>query len=324
MPRLPALPMAPLLERVRAVAAADRRPEACVCRFADQIEFLNLVAAATGDDLLGLHLAQHCELRGSGLFYYVLASSATLFDVCQRAARFSSADQRRRRAEFHRWPRDRHPLNFTGVSRHHDRHQVEFWFAASHAHAARTHRRSPDCPASASRHTRAMRGARELFGYFGCNVEFGAARRRNVVRPQAWANCPWSTRIRISTGLLVAIVRRSARASRHEPRTHANAVENAIAAPLPHGNARADIDREASGAEPANARAASRRRGHDFSTLLTESGATLRRAISRTRACRSVRSPGCSGSRTSARFHMPSSGGPGRRREKPRPGCADL
>ena len=35
-----------------------------------------------------LHLAKHCELRAMGLFYYVLASSATLLDVCQRARAF--------------------------------------------------------------------------------------------------------------------------------------------------------------------------------------------------------------------------------------------
>jgi hypothetical protein len=32
----------------------------------DQIKFLNLVAAAVGDDFLGFHLAQECDLREIG------------------------------------------------------------------------------------------------------------------------------------------------------------------------------------------------------------------------------------------------------------------
>ena len=87
--RAAGVPMAPLLE---ASGLSRRQIEDPNVRLpaADQIEFLNLVAAATGDDLLGLHLAKRCELRAMGLFYYALASSATLFDVCQRAARFSA------------------------------------------------------------------------------------------------------------------------------------------------------------------------------------------------------------------------------------------
>jgi hypothetical protein len=40
--------------------------------------FLDLVAKALGDDLLGFHLAQNFDLRMIGLLYYVLASSETL------------------------------------------------------------------------------------------------------------------------------------------------------------------------------------------------------------------------------------------------------
>src|SRR6187399_3755047 len=83
------LPLAPLLEGSRLTRRQIEDPSERL-PVADQIEFLNLVAAASGDDLIGLHLANRCELRELGLFYYALASSATLFDVCQRAARFSA------------------------------------------------------------------------------------------------------------------------------------------------------------------------------------------------------------------------------------------
>src|SRR6516164_7717070 len=55
-----------------------------------QIKFLNLVAEALNDDLLGFHLAKNFDLRTVGLLHYVLASSATLNEALQRAARYSS------------------------------------------------------------------------------------------------------------------------------------------------------------------------------------------------------------------------------------------
>ena len=56
----------------------------------NQITVLNLVADALSDDLLGFHLGQECDLRSIGLFYYVLASSATLGDALARAERYST------------------------------------------------------------------------------------------------------------------------------------------------------------------------------------------------------------------------------------------
>ena len=44
----------------------------------DQISFLNLVANALHDDLLGFHLAQSTDLRELGPLYYVSASSEML------------------------------------------------------------------------------------------------------------------------------------------------------------------------------------------------------------------------------------------------------
>jgi len=55
----------------------------------NQITFLNLVAGALGDELLGFHLAQNFDLREIGMLYYVMASSDTPGDALQRAARYS-------------------------------------------------------------------------------------------------------------------------------------------------------------------------------------------------------------------------------------------
>ena len=55
-----------------------------------QVLFLDLVAKALADDLLGFHLAQNFDLRMTGLLFYVLASSETLGEALGRAARYSS------------------------------------------------------------------------------------------------------------------------------------------------------------------------------------------------------------------------------------------
>ena len=165
--------MAPLLERAglsrRQIEDANVRLPA-----ADQITFLNLVADATGDELLGLHMAKTCELRALGLFYYVLASSATLFDVCQRAARFSAMINEGAVQNFIDGRMFGINVNYAGVSRHQDRHQVEFWFAA----VMRLLRELTGVHLTAQRvrltHARA-RGAREISAYFGCVVEYGAS-----------------------------------------------------------------------------------------------------------------------------------------------------
>ena len=69
--------------------AAGRRPASRI-KVHDQIRFVDLVAEALNDDLLGFHLAQAVDLREIGLFYYVLASSQTFLEALQRAARYSS------------------------------------------------------------------------------------------------------------------------------------------------------------------------------------------------------------------------------------------
>ena len=79
----------PLLTTAGLTAHQIEDPQT-VIRVRDQIKFLNLVATALEDDLLGFHLAQTADLRQLGLLYYVLASSETLIDALQRAARYSS------------------------------------------------------------------------------------------------------------------------------------------------------------------------------------------------------------------------------------------
>ena len=230
--------MAPLLERSR---LTRRQIEDSSLRLpvADQVEFLNQVAEACGDDLLGLHLAKRCELRASGLFYYVLASSATVHEVCQRGARFSSIVNEGAVQKFIDGRTFGIGVSYTGVSRHQDRHQVEFWFATM----MRLLRQFTGDHVVAQRvrlsHTR-TRGTRELNAYFGCTIEFGASvdelhlPRKLAPRPLVHAD-PYLNRLLLNI-CEEAIAKRAA--SRGSIRTQ---VENAIAAVLPHGGARASV-----------------------------------------------------------------------------------
>ncbi len=96
----------------------------------DQIKFLNLAAAALGDEFLGFHLAQEADLRELGLLYYVLASSECLTDALERAARYGSIVNEGFVQECHTGGRTGMSFSYAGVNRTHDRHQMEFWAAA--------------------------------------------------------------------------------------------------------------------------------------------------------------------------------------------------
>src|SRR4051812_4672946 len=92
----------------------------------DQIEFLNLVAAALPAEFLGIRLAQKTDLREIGLLYYVLASSEKLTDALQRVARYSGLNNEGIRITYsqHNGSITFHPI---GISRLSDRHQIEFF-----------------------------------------------------------------------------------------------------------------------------------------------------------------------------------------------------
>src|SRR6185369_6172569 len=77
------IPMAPLLRRAR-LARAQLEDERARLPVRDQIEFLNAVADALDDPMLGCHLALDFELRESGLIYYVFTSSHSLLELFQR------------------------------------------------------------------------------------------------------------------------------------------------------------------------------------------------------------------------------------------------
>jgi Arabinose-binding domain of AraC transcription regulator, N-term len=137
-----------------------------------QIRFLNLVAEALGDDLLGFHLSQNFDPRTVGLLHYVLASSDTLNEALQRAARYSSLVNEGIRL-IHREAKEIGLVfEYVGVSRHLDRHQMDFWMAA----LMRGCRQLTNRNLTADRVSFVHRGraAPELRSFYACELSFGA------------------------------------------------------------------------------------------------------------------------------------------------------
>ncbi|MBB6411301.1 AraC family transcriptional regulator [Mesorhizobium sangaii] len=105
-------------------AALDRRDRISVV---SQIEFLELAAHEVGDDFFGFSLAEKVDLRELSLLYYVAASSNQLGDALRRLERYICVGNEGLVARIHTGTVCRVGLSYTGVPRHLDRHQMEFF-----------------------------------------------------------------------------------------------------------------------------------------------------------------------------------------------------
>jgi hypothetical protein len=91
---------------------------------ANQIKFVELVAEALGDDLLGFHLAEDFDPREMGLLYYVAASADTMGDALRRAERYIKLQNEAVRFKVSTGKYVRVRQQYTGVARHTDVHQM--------------------------------------------------------------------------------------------------------------------------------------------------------------------------------------------------------
>jgi hypothetical protein len=90
----------------------------------NQIKFVDLVANATGDPLLGIRLAYSYDLREIGLLYYVIASAENLLGSLLRVARYSDVANEGVDLEVKKGDLLRVRLHYSGVARHSDVHQI--------------------------------------------------------------------------------------------------------------------------------------------------------------------------------------------------------
>src|SRR3954447_10263036 len=118
--------LGPLLKTAGLTAAqiddADERLSAKA-----QITFVEAVARAMGRDRLGFELAREFDLRTIGLLYYVAASSETLGEAVQRIERYSAVGNEAMVFRCGKGADLAIRLDYSGVARHSDRHQVEFF-----------------------------------------------------------------------------------------------------------------------------------------------------------------------------------------------------
>jgi AraC-like DNA-binding protein len=203
----------------------------------DQIRFLNVAASTLEDDYLGFHLAQLPDLRETGLLYYVLASSDTLIDALQRAARFSSIVNDGISLKCVDGTHVGLSLRYVGVSRHPDRHQIEFWVTA----IVRMCRQLTGLRLRPSRvrltHIR-ERPSTELFEFFGDDIEFGAS-ADEIAFATNIRDLPVVSADPYLNELLVEYCEEALSRRQVSRRSFQSSVENAIVPLLPHGRARA-------------------------------------------------------------------------------------
>ena len=119
------VPVVPLLGRVGLTPEVIADPEERLI-VRSQITLLDEAAIALQDDCLGFTLARNFDLREIGLLYYVMASSQTLGEALKRLARYSKVTNEALVFGYREGNRLIVNLSYSGISRHSDRHQIEF------------------------------------------------------------------------------------------------------------------------------------------------------------------------------------------------------
>ncbi len=203
-------------------------------RVHDQIKFLSLVANELDDDLLGFHLAQVPDLREIGLFYYVLASSETLLQALQRAARYSAIANEGIALKCITSNALGTSFHYVGVSRHLDQHQIEFWMTA----LVRICRRLTGLHVLPTRVRLVHRRAwdKELASFLGDNIELGAT-ADDILFPERIKHAPVVSADPYLNRLLRFYCEEALAQKRRDRGSFRSQVENAIVPLLPHGKA---------------------------------------------------------------------------------------
>ena len=260
--------VAPLM--VKAAVTRRQVEDQCVrLPVKGQINFVELVADALHDDVLGFHLGCAYDLREIGLLYYVWNSSNLLGDAFRRAERYISIVNE---AVCLRVRRDGTDLALTstyvGVKRLSDRHQMEFWITS----LVRTCRQMTNrhlLPSRVRLIHRRNGGAATLEKFLGCEVEFGAD-TDEVAFPEAVKQLPVLCADPYLNKLLIEYC--------DEARSHRKpgclpcrvAVENAIAPLLPHGKAGVGEIAGQLGMSPRTLERRLSSEGHTFDGILSE------------------------------------------------------
>ncbi len=173
-----------------------------------------------------------------GALYYVAASSETLGEALQRAARYSSIGNEGLSLKYFEKDDVRVTFDYVGIARHSDRHQIEFFMTVLVRLCRQLTglRLLPSLTRLA--HRRSNQGSSELAAYFGGHITFGA-RADELTFIGGIKDIAVASADPYLNELLVA---NCEQALAHRPTnrgTFRSAVENAIVPLLPHGKVRA-------------------------------------------------------------------------------------
>jgi AraC-like DNA-binding protein len=225
----------PILERAAISREQIEDPHATIVT-RDQIGFLNAIAEAMGDDLLGFHLARTCELRSIGLLYYLAASSDHLVDALQRLARYTSVANEGLSLRCVDGALFGMSIEYVGIRRSADTHQIEFWVAALVRVCRQLAARQLVPARIRFVHRRPAGGEPEEF--FGRAVEFGAE-ADEVLFEKSARDLPIISADPYLNRLLISVCEETVAARRRQQGSFRATVENTVAPLLPHGKAQA-------------------------------------------------------------------------------------
>jgi AraC-like DNA-binding protein len=166
--------------------------------------------------------------------YYVLASSDTLNEAIRRVARYSSIVNEGVRLTRREGKGIDLAIEYVGISRHLDRHQIEFWMAGIMRICRQLTNRHLTADRVTFVHRRSVTS--ELRSFYGCKLKFGADADQATF-PLSVRNIPVVSADPYLNKLLIKYCE-EALAHRETTRSSfGTSVENAIAVLLPHGRA---------------------------------------------------------------------------------------
>src|SRR3954453_181025 len=148
-----------------------------------QMAFVEAVARAMGRDRLGFELGREFDLRRIGLLYYVAASSENLVEAVQRIERFSAVGNEALVFRCSKGADLEIRLDYSGVARHSDRHQTEF-FLTTLVRVCRSLAGVPLTPLSVTISHARSEGPPEYGRFFGGQPEFAAPSDAVVFRDE--------------------------------------------------------------------------------------------------------------------------------------------
>jgi AraC-like DNA-binding protein len=224
----------PLLRRANLSVAEVKNPRVRI-RVRDQIKFLNLVADQLQDEFIGIRLARTVELRELGLLYYVMASSKTLGDALRRISRYSAINNEGVLISYRSGKFVNLTLNYFGVARQSDRHQIEFIITVLLRLCQKLTGLSL-LPFRVNLMHHRSHLPSEFAPLFGAHVAF-ACNTDQILYPGSIAQTPLINADPHLNELLVRYCEEAIATRRKSSTTWQLKVENAIAPLLPHGQA---------------------------------------------------------------------------------------